>query len=318
VRPSTDKRNQPQPDLSRPDLQKKGERKGMHSKSIGPNNEHPVAKPRILLVDDNDDIRAVFQEGLESRGFEVVQASSVNQALSLISTEKFDVLLTDLHMPGAGDGLTVVSAMRHAHPQAITLVQSGYPAMQEAATTILLQADEILAKPLGLAQIVEIIKKKLSNPKDCMALNKERVATILQRDLGATIEAWMSGVTNNAELNILALSPQDRTGHLRLLLNDLIRRLRLPPTSKALDSSAARDHGVLRHKQGYTVEMVVEESRILQVSIFGTLQKNLGRVDFSTVLLDVMAIADEVDSQLKQAVVGFMESASPKLVSSSA
>jgi hypothetical protein len=101
-------------------------------------------------------------------------------------------------------------------------------------------------------------------------------------------------------------------------LNDLIRRLRLPPTSKALDSSAARDHGVLRHKQGYTVEMVVEESRILQVSIFGTLQKNLGRVDFSTVLLDVMAIADEVDSQLKQAVVGFMESASPKLVSSSA
>jgi hypothetical protein len=64
--------------------------------------------------------------------------------------------------------------------------------------------------------------------------------------------------------------------------------------------------------------MVVEESRILQVSIFGTLQNNLGRVDFSTVLLDVMAIADEVDSQLKQAVVGFLESASPKLVGSPA
>jgi hypothetical protein len=64
--------------------------------------------------------------------------------------------------------------------------------------------------------------------------------------------------------------------------------------------------------------MVVEESRILHVSIFSTLQNNLGRVDFSTVLLDVMAIADEVDSQLKQAVVGFMEFASPKLVSSPA
>jgi hypothetical protein len=53
--------------------------------------------------------------------------------------------------------------------------------------------------------------------------------------------------------------------------------------------------------------MIVEESRILQVSIFNTLQKNLQKVDFSKVLLDVMTIADEVDSQLKQATLGYME-----------
>jgi hypothetical protein len=58
--------------------------------------------------------------------------------------------------------------------------------------------------------------------------------------------------------------------------------------------------------------MVVEESRILQVSIFNTLQNNLGRVDFGTVLLDVMTIADEVDSQLKQAMLGFLETAVAK------
>ncbi len=55
--------------------------------------------------------------------------------------------------------------------------------------------------------------------------------------------------------------------------------------------------------------MLVEESRILQVSIFNTLQNNLGSIDFGTVLLDVMTIADEVDSQLKQAMLGFMETA---------
>ncbi len=49
------------------------------------------------------------------------------------------------------------------------------------------------------------------------------------------------------------------------------------------------------------------ESRILQASIFNTSQSNPGKVDFDTVLLDVMNIADEVDSQLKQAVLGFME-----------
>jgi len=53
---------------------------------------------------------------------------------------------------------------------------------------------------------------------------------------------------------------------------------------------------------------VVEESRILQVSIFNTLQNNLRRVDFSKVLLDVITIADEVDSQLKQAMLSYVDS----------
>jgi hypothetical protein len=48
------------------------------------------------------------------------------------------------------------------------------------------------------------------------------------------------------------------------------------------------------------------ESRILQVSIFKTLQRNLRSVDFSKVLLDVVTIADEVDSQLKQAMLSYV------------
>jgi hypothetical protein len=48
--------------------------------------------------------------------------------------------------------------------------------------------------------------------------------------------------------------------------------------------------------------MMVEESRMLQVSIFQTLQNNLRRINFSQVLVGVMAIADEVDSQLSQAM----------------
>ena len=287
----------------------------MDPKSNGPSDSHPVAKSRILLVDDNDSIRAVFLEGLERRGFEVIPASTVSAALNLISTEKFDVLLSDLHMPNAGDGLTVVSAMRHAHPNAITLVQSGYPAMEDATHEILLQVDEIIAKPVSLAQIAEIISKRLSNPKARMALNKQRVSIILQRAMDSTIRNWMTRVESNEELTAIPLSSQERTGHLPLLLGDLVRRLRLAPTTQALISKAAREHGILRRIQGYTIAMVVEESRMLQVSIFETLQNNLGEVDFSTVLLDVMAIADEVDSQLKQTVLGFVDAVPPKAAS---
>ena len=56
--------------------------------------------------------------------------------------------------------------------------------------------------------------------------------------------------------------------------------------------------------------MLVHESRILQVTIFGTLQNNLNVLDFSLLLPDVMTIADEVDAQLTQTMVSFMKLAS--------
>jgi DNA-binding response OmpR family regulator len=274
-----------------------------------------MKKPRILLAEDKEDVRVTYQKGLESHGFEVAPAVSVSEALRLISTEHFDVLLSDLHMPDASDGFTVVDAMRHAQPNAVTLVLSNYPVLQAAMTAILLQADQVLVKPIGFGEIAEIIHKKLSNPSAHIAMNKERVAAILERDLEATIQMWMSRVNRTDELTAISLTYQARTGHLPLLLNDLVRRLRLPLGAESPISHAAREHGILRRKQGYTVPMVVEESRILQVSIFNTLQNNLGRVDFSTVLLDVMTIADEVDSQLKQAMLGFMETAAAKAAS---
>jgi len=143
-------------------------------------------------------------------------------------------------------------------------------------------------------------------------MRKERVAEILERDAARTIESWMCRLMLNDELMSIPLNKQERTGHLPLLLADIVRRLRSTVTGESPISSAARAHGVLRRVQGYTVAMLVEESRILQVSIFNTLQSNLGTVDFDSVLLDVMTIADEVDSQLKQAVLGFMESPAAK------
>jgi hypothetical protein len=68
------------------------------------------------------------------------------------------------------------------------------------------------------------------------------------------------------------------------------------------------------HQQRRPFRKSIQEGT-LQVSIFDTLQNNLGCVDFSTVLLDGMTIADEVDSQLKQAMLGFMEHAAAKSAS---
>jgi CheY-like chemotaxis protein len=253
----------------------------------------------------------MLQAALERDGFEVVSVMNVTEALSRIANEKFDVLLSDLHMPQAGDGFTVVSAMRHTHPKAVTLVLSGYPALEEGLAAIRLQADEVLCKPIEIASLRKLIHEKLEHPAAHRLVPAETVADILEHDLEATIQYWMALVQKDAELTCIRLNFEDRTGHLPGILAELIYRLRLPIATKAEISIAAREHGDLRRKQGYTAAMVVEESRILQVSIFNTLQDNLARVDFSKVLLDVMTIADEVDSQLKQAMLSYVEPTTP-------
>jgi hypothetical protein len=160
-------------------------------------------------------------------------------------------------------------------------------------------------KPIQIAALREAIRKKLANPVASRPLPTESVASILEHDLDATIQDWLALVERDEELTCIPLTFEDRTGHLPNLISDLIYRLRLPQAERAGASMPARQHGDLRRHQGYTAAMVVEESRILQVSIFNTLQNNLDRVDFSKVLRDVITIADEVDSQLKQAMLSY-------------
>jgi DNA-binding response OmpR family regulator len=273
-------------------------------------NTDQVALPKILLVDDDEAARELLKEVLEMSQFLVTTAADVPDALHLIDTLSFDVLLSDLHMPGAGDGFTVISAMRHKHPSAVTLLLSGYPALKEAMDAILLQADEIMVKPMPIPEMVALIREKLDKRGAKRATNTERVASILEREALGTINEWLSRVEREDELKCVELNHQQRTGHLPQLLRELVYRLRVPRelgTKQA--SSGAVLHGKVRQSQGYSIPMIIEESRILQVSLFHTLQVNLRDVDFSLLLIDVMTIADEVDLQLKQTIISFTNAA---------
>jgi hypothetical protein len=134
----------------------------------------------------------------------------------------------------------------------------------------------------------------------------ETVADILEREMPNLISEWLARVEQEPDLIHIPLNFEERTGHLPQLLHDVIKRLRLDSGTKAPISKAAADHGDLRRKQGYTVAMAVEESRLLQVSIFTTLHQNANQLEFSALLPDVVIIADEVDAQLKEQMLRFM------------
>ena len=143
------------------------------------------------------------------------------------------------------------------------------------------------------------------------AVPVESVADILDRELRTLIEEWFIRVENVPELTRIPLNYEERTGHLPGLMHDVSVRLRRDDDTKAVISKAAADHGELRHKQGYPVEMLIEESRLLQVSIFTTLHNNVKNLEFSTLLPDVVTIADEVDAQLREQMKHFKAAGAP-------
>jgi hypothetical protein len=162
---------------------------------------------------------------------------------------------------------------------------------------------------------LDLTEGEMSQPKEPLCRTEENasanpvetVADILERQMTGIIVDWLSRASREPDLATITLNYEERTGHLPQLLAELVTRLRLIGETDALTTQFAAEHGELRRAQGYTIPMMVVESRLLQVSIFSILYKNVKSLDFAVLLPDVMTIADEVDSQLKQQVTRFIE-----------
>jgi hypothetical protein len=154
--------------------------------------------------------------------------------------------------------------------------------------------------------MVESIFSAQVNGKNIGISASENVADILERQIDVVIQEWLARVELEPDLKSIPLTFEERTGHLPQLLHDVVARLRLDEGTNASISEAAAHHGDLRSRQGYTVAMAVEESRLLQVTIFSMLHRSQKHLEFNDVLLAVVTIADEVDAQLKQQMLRFM------------
>lgn len=121
------------------------------------------SRPQLLFVDDESSIRVLMPAVLARHGFQVTAAGTVSEALNLIATHHFDVLVSDLNIGEPGDGFTVVSAMRRTHPDAATFILTGYPAFESALEAIRQQVDDYFVKPADAETLVSRILAKLED-----------------------------------------------------------------------------------------------------------------------------------------------------------
>jgi len=117
-------------------------------------------RKRILFVDDEPSIRLTLSAILQDHGFEVRSAGSVPEALAQITSQHFDVLLSDLNISEERDGFRVVSAMRRVQPHCFNIILTGYPGFDSAVEAIRQQVDDYLVKPADIEVLITSLHDK--------------------------------------------------------------------------------------------------------------------------------------------------------------
>ncbi len=265
---------------------------------------------RILFVDDEAGIRLTLGPILERNGYEVTIAASVADALHAINHNKFDVLLSDLNIGQPGDGFTVVSAMRRVQPEAATFILTGYPDFETALQAIRNQVDDYLLKPTDVPTLLSAIQRRLENRKPRIPEHAvKRVSQLLRETAADITEHWLEEVQKEKELQGFRMSREEWARHIPPLLRELAQRV---DRSSNSESNAlmrlGQQHGRHRLEQRFSAHLVVVETRILQRVISSVLQRNLIRMDLSTVIADMMELGEGLQEHLEHSVRSFQKS----------
>jgi len=262
-------------------------------------------KPKILFLDDEENIRLTLGMYLEDQGFGVTTIGNVPEALKLITQNSYDVLIADLNVGHPGDGFTVVSAMRRIHPEAVTFILTGYPAFETALEAIRLQVDDYIIKPTDNDTLVEKIQEKLSRPTPHHAIEPKRLSEIISANLQNITQDWLAYVRKDPELAQMRLSDAEYTDHVPRVLEAALKVSHGNEISEA-DRRAARDHGGTRKKQGYTVPLMIRESRLLHDAIASCVHRNLLAVQISYLITDLFSIHRTKQILLEESVDAFL------------
>src|SRR5215204_4925468 len=121
-------------------------------------------KSRILVVDDEAEIRKSLRMILEYEGYDVVEASSGGEGLALAEREAPDLVFLDVKMPGM-DGLDVLQRLQASRESMPVVVISGHATKEEVANSIKRGAIDFIEKPLGSDRILVTVKNALEHER---------------------------------------------------------------------------------------------------------------------------------------------------------
>jgi len=119
---------------------------------------------RILVVDDDTELRETVTEVLRGEGFEVASVGDAESALNLLVDPGFDLVLLDLIMPGMG-GMTAVPLMKKGSPKTRIIMISAFSTVSNAVEAMRLGADDYITKPFKIEDLLTAVRKNVEEAR---------------------------------------------------------------------------------------------------------------------------------------------------------
>ncbi len=143
---------------------------------------------RLLVVEDEESLRETLREALTSAGYEVLGAANGVEALSLLREQKFDMILSDISMPGMG-GIELLGVASQIYPDMPIVLLTGYGDVELARSSLRRGAVDFITKPIKLDELPIVVERNLERKLLEKKRFKEREAHVLFQAIKALAAA---------------------------------------------------------------------------------------------------------------------------------
>jgi len=134
---------------------------------------------RILIVDDDENIRKVLKTILEDEGYVVESVDTAKKAIEKSEKAFYNLALIDVRLPDM-EGVELLAKMRDTKPKMRKIIITGYPTLHNAVAAVNRGADAFVMKPFDVEKLLQTIKEQLQKQKEEKSYSEERVAEFIE------------------------------------------------------------------------------------------------------------------------------------------
>ncbi len=253
-------------------------------------------RQEILIVEDEDLQRTQLARALAKEQRTIVEARSGEEALKILEDQRFDMVISDLRMPGMS-GLDLVQRIKQTHPHTSLLVITGHGTVDSAIAAMKLGVEDYLTKPFGSEEL-NIIIEKIFEKRDLLAEN------ILLRELIESQYSFANIISKNHRMQkifktVASIAPTDSTVVIQGETG----------TGKELIAKAIHFHSLRKDKRFVAVDCGALPENLLETELFGhekgaftsATARRIGKLEYAdggTLLLDEIGNMSQV-TQMK-------------------
>ncbi len=134
---------------------------------------------RILVVDDDENIRKVVIAILEDEGYAVESVGTAKEAIEKTKRKFYNIALIDIRLPDM-EGIELLTKIRETTPRMRKVIVTGYPTLQNAVEAVNKGADAYIVKPFDVKKVLKTIEDQLNKQQAEKQYSQDRVAEFIQ------------------------------------------------------------------------------------------------------------------------------------------